>query len=325
MKNRVSRWMGIAAVAAAGAGLGLPAQAQAPKKITTGEVAPIALFWPGFIAQKQGFYAKEGLQVDSLFVGTVGGIAQQVIGGSLDFGFTTAETALRAIDKGADIAIIGETVIKWPYSIMVTKDINTAADLKGKKVMLPTPKQGFTMLWYRWLKEQGVDPKSMDEVFDGATPNRYASLINGAVSATTVSQPHDFMALQAGYKQLVDFAVVKNQDFSFVVIVANRKLLREQPETARAFLRAVGNAINWWYDPANKQAAITILQETSKAERAVTTQTYEYYFDKVKLPYSKGARIVMQGEQNLIDLLVDDGSIKDRNPARYIDASFLPK
>ena len=325
MNGLLARLAVLGCALAMGAGAALPAAAQNLKKVTVGEVAPIALFWPGFIATKQKFYEKEGLQVDGIFVGSVGGIVQQVIGGSLDFGFTTAETALRAIDKGADIAIIGETVVKWPYSIMVTKDINTAADLKGKKVMLPTPKQGFTMLWYRWLKEQGVDPKTMDEVFDGATPNRYASLVNGAVSATTVSQPHDFMALQAGYKQLVDFAIINNQDFSFVVIVASRKLLREQPDTARAFLRAVGNAINWWYEPANKEAAIGILQDVSKAERAVTVQTYDYYHDKVRTPYSRSAKIFMKGEQNLIDLLVDDGSIKDRNAAKYIDASFLPK
>lgn len=324
MKPILARWSIAIAAAMAVLTPAAPAGAQL-KKVTVGEVAPIALFWPGFIAQKQKFYEKEGLQVDSIFVGSVGGIVQQVIGGSLDFGFTTSETALRAIDKGADIAIIGETVIKWPYSIMVTKDIGSAADLKGKKVMLPTPKQGFTMLWYRWLKEQKIDPKSMDEVFDGATPNRYAALVNGAVSATTVSQPHDFMALKEGYKQLVDFALLPSQDFSFVVIVASRKFLREQPETARAFLRAVGNAVNWWYDPANKEAAITVLQDVSKADRAVTVQTYEYYFDKVKTPYSRSARVHMSGEQNLINLLADDGSIKDRNPATYIDAGFLPK
>src|SRR5512135_3430700 len=85
------------------AGVALPAAAeQARKKVRTGEVAPIALFWPGMVAQKQKFYEREGLDVEQNFVGTVGGIVQQVIAGSLDFGFTTAETAMRAVDKGAD-------------------------------------------------------------------------------------------------------------------------------------------------------------------------------------------------------------------------------
>jgi NitT/TauT family transport system substrate-binding protein len=321
---RTQRTIHAAAIAVLLIALAVPAWAQGIKKVRTGEVAPIALFWPGMIAHKQKFYEREGLDVEQNFVGTVGGIVQQVIAGSLDFGFTTAETALRAVDKGADVVIIGETVIKWPYSIMVQKDIRTAADLKGKKVMLPTPRQGFSMIWYRWLKEQGVDPKSMDDVFDGATPNRYAALVNGAVAATTLSQPQDFMALQAGYKQLVDFALTK-QDYSFVVIVTTRKILKEQPDTVRAFLRAIAKATEWWYDPANKEAAINVLHDYSKADRAIVVQTYEYYFDKVKTPYSRNAAIFTVGEQGLINLLADDGAISDRNPARYIDASFLPK
>lgn len=302
-----------------------PALAQPSRELTTGEVAPIALFWPSFIAQKEKFYEKEGFKVNRIFVGSVTSIVQQVIAGSLDFGFTTAESAIRAIDKGAEIAIIGETITKWTYSIMVTKDIRTVADLKGKKVMLPLPRQGTTLIWHRWLKTQGIDPKSMEEVFDNATPTRYAALLNGAVSATTVSQPQDFMAMKAGYRQLVDLAVAGIQDYAFVCIVANKKLLREQPATARAFLRAIGASIDWWYVPANKEAAINVLQEVSKAERPVIVETYDYLFNKVKTPFSKGARIIMQGEQNMIDTLVEDGSIKDRNPARYIDASFLPK
>jgi NitT/TauT family transport system substrate-binding protein len=324
MVHRLKRSIQAAAAVVLVIALAAPTEAQTRKKVRTGEVAPIALFWPGMIAQKQKFYEREGLEVEQNFVGTVGGIVQQVIAESLDFGFTTAETAMRAIDKGADVVIIGETVIKWPYSIMVQKDIRTAADLKGKKVMLPTPRQGFAMIWYRWLKEQGIDPKSMDDVFDGATPNRYAALVNGAVAATTVSQPHDFMALQAGYRQLVDFALTK-QDYSFVVIVTTRKMLKEQPDTVRAFLRAVAKATDWWYDPANKEAAINILQEYSKAERPVIVQTYEYYFDKIKTPYSRNAAIFTAGEQGLISLLADDGAISDRSPARYIDAAYLPK
>src|SRR5947208_957118 len=102
MPQRIQRWFFASAVAVLLAAVAVPSSAQSLKKVRSGEVAPIALFWPGMIAQKQKFYEREGLDVEQNFVGTVGGIVQQVIAGSLDFGFTTAETALRAVDKGAD-------------------------------------------------------------------------------------------------------------------------------------------------------------------------------------------------------------------------------
>ena len=93
-----------------------------------GNVAPTALFWPDFIAAKQGFYAREGLAVETIFVGSVSAAVQQTIGGSIDVAFTTAETAIRAIDRGGDVTILGETVKKWPYSFMAAKDIKNGAD-----------------------------------------------------------------------------------------------------------------------------------------------------------------------------------------------------
>lgn len=298
-----------------------PAHAQAKKPVKAGQVAPIALFWPDFIAQKKGFYTAEGLDVDSIFVGSVAASVQQTIAGSLDVAFTTAETVIRATDKGADLVMLGETVAKWPYSFMAAKDVKTPQDLKGKKVILSTPKQDLTIIWNQWLRENGMKPEDVDQVFDGATPNRYAALANGAVQAAIVSQPFDFRAIKEGYTQLLDTSFMK-QKYSFVVIAARKKWVQDNPDTAAAFVRAVGKAIDWWYDPKNKDEAIDILQQVSKQDRALITQTYEYYHDKVK-PYPAGAKLDPEALKNLLDVLVDMNEIKRRPPASYIDAKFV--
>ena len=149
----------------AGAGLGalaldgsaVPrAQAASLRKVIAGENAPIALFWPGLIAVKNGFYGAEGLQVELDYVGSVTASVQQLIGGSIDFCYTTCEVALQGIEKGADAVIIGSTAIKYPYAIMSAPDVKTAADLKGKKVSLPPPRQDIAIFFDRWLQEDGV-------------------------------------------------------------------------------------------------------------------------------------------------------------------------
>jgi ABC-type nitrate/sulfonate/bicarbonate transport system substrate-binding protein len=304
------------------AGVADPAAAQ-KKKVVVGNVAPIALFWPDFIAQKQGFYAKEGLEVETIFVGSVSAAVQQTIGGSLDVAFTTAETAIRAIDRGGDVTILGETVKKWPYSFMAAKDVKKPQDLKGKKCILATPKQDFFWIWNQWLRDQGMKPEDVDQVFDGATPNRYAALANNAVQCAILSQPFDFRAIAEGYTQLADISFY-GKEYAFVVIASRRSWAKDNPETARAFLRAIASAIDWFYDPANKDAAINILAEVSKQNRALIEQTYDYY-GKVQ-PYSKGARIPEAGMRNLVDTLVDAGEIKPvRDLNRYMDTSYLPK
>ena len=158
----------------------------AGNKVEVGVVAPIGLFWPNFAAQKRGFFDKEKVETDLIFVGEVAAEVQQVIGGSLDVAYTTCEVEVKAIDKGADISIIGETVRVYPYSIMSSPNVKTLADLKGKKIILAAQKDLLTAAWQKWVKEQGGKPQDVDEIYDGATPNRYSALANGAAQAALV-------------------------------------------------------------------------------------------------------------------------------------------
>jgi ABC-type nitrate/sulfonate/bicarbonate transport system substrate-binding protein len=293
------------------------AQAQHKVKIRVGQVAPIALFWPDFIAQQKGFYAAEGLDVESNFLGSVSAIVQQIIGNSIDVGFTTAETAIRAADKGGDVIILGETVYKWPYSFMAARDIKKPQDLKGKKVILAEPKQDLVYLWDEWLHENGMKSSDVDQVFDGATPNRYAALVAGAVQCAVVSQPFDFKAIQEGYTQLFDTSFMKKH-YSFVVVAARRKWTHDNPKVAAAFMRAIGKAIAWWYDPKNKEEAVDILQKVSKQKRPLIIETYDYYHNKVQ-PYPKDAKLQPDGFKNLLDALVQADQIKKRPASFYTD------
>lgn len=291
------------------------AQAQHLTKIRVGQVAPIALFWPDFIAQQKGFYKAEGLDVHSHFLGSVSAIVQQIIGKNIDVGFTTAETAIRASDKGGDVIILGETVYKWPYSFMAAKNIKKPQDLIGKKVMLAEPKQDLVYLWDEWLRENGMKPSDVDQVFDGSTPDRYAALVAGAVQCAVVSQPFDFKAIQEGYTQLFDTSFMKKH-YSFVVIAARRKWTHDHPKVAAAFVRAIGKAIAWWNDPKNKEEAIDILQKVSKQKRSLIVETYNYYHDKVH-PYPKNAKLQPDGFKNLLDALEKAHQIKTRPASFY--------
>ena len=54
------------------------------------------------------------------------------------------------------------------------------ADLKGKKVLLTLAKSVLTVFWNRWVAEKGFKVEDFDQVYDPATPNRFAALQAGA-------------------------------------------------------------------------------------------------------------------------------------------------
>lgn len=292
-------------------------------QVRAGETAPIAIFWPGMIAEKKGFYADEGLQVELNYVGSVTAGVQQLVGGSLEFGYTTCEVALQAAEKGADISIIGGTAIKYPYSMMSARNVKTAADIKGKKVILPPPRQDISIFFDHWLQANGLKPDDVDKVYDGATPNRYAALASGAVAAAAMSQPFDFRAASEGYNTLVDFGIYI-KDYAFVVIIASKPWLKANGDTARAYLRAVSRSIDWFYDKSNRDAAIDILTAASKQDRAIIARTYDYYCNEL-MPFSRKLDVPVASLVNVTNSLHDLGILKQpQSAAAVLDLSFAP-
>jgi ABC-type nitrate/sulfonate/bicarbonate transport system substrate-binding protein len=262
------------------------------------------------------------VETDLNFVGEVAAEVQQVIGGSLDVAYTTCEVALKAIDKGADVTIIGETVRLYPYSIMSSPNIKTLADMKGKKVILAAQKDLLTAAWQKWVKENGGKPSDVDEIYDGATPNRYSALANGAAQAALVSQPFDFRAKSEGYVELLNYSSYLN-DYAFVCAVARKDWGKKNPDLAKAYMRAMAKATAWLYDPANKEDAISVLAETSKQDRALITKSYDYYFGEIH-PFSKGLVVEQGGMKKLLDTLKESGDIKGKwTYEQVVDSSYL--
>ena len=108
-------------------------QAQALKKISDGQVSKTAPNWPNFIAAEKGFFRREGIELETVYVGNVANTVQQLVAGSFDVASSTFDTAVRAIGNGGNAVMIGGMVTKYPYSIMTVADVTTAADMKGKR------------------------------------------------------------------------------------------------------------------------------------------------------------------------------------------------
>jgi NitT/TauT family transport system substrate-binding protein len=299
------------------------ADAQALKKVSDGQVSKTAPNWPNFIAADKGFFRREGIEIETTYVGNVANTVQQLVAGSFDVASSTFDTAIRAIANGGNTIIIGGGVTKYPYTIMAVSDVKSAADMKGKKIILPFPKDLLTMVWNRWLTEQGMKPDEVEQVYTGATPNRLAALVSGAVQAALLTQPFDFRAQAQGYRKLVDLGAY-GKEYGFLTVLARPQWLRDNPDTARGYLRALSDAVDWLYDPANRDEAIAILARETKLEPAIAAQTYEYYVKDLQ-PFSRKLAIPDEIISTTVKALIVLGDIKpEAVTTRYVDRSYLP-
>ena len=296
--------------------------AQSPTHVQLGDVSRTAASWILEIARVAGFYDREKLAVDTTYLGNNPAVAQQVVGSSFDLGITTVETAIRAIESGAPIMMIGSGMMKFPYSFMAAPSITTPADIKGKKIILDLPKGFLSFKWGQWARSNNIAPSDVEIVYDGSSTNRFAALIAGAVSVAPMTQPLDFIALDKGYKKMIDMGVYAS-DFGFTGLIARTAWLNENAATARAFLRAASSACDYFYDPKNRAASITALVGLSKVDPAIGGKVYDYYTTRLH-PYAKKMDLPDAYVKGVAEYLEQSGALSSVGPtSKYVDHRFI--
>jgi ABC-type nitrate/sulfonate/bicarbonate transport system substrate-binding protein len=222
---------------------------------------------PVFAAQTHGFFTEAGLEID--FQTTPSSVFQfEKFGtGAFDIAFTAFDNvvAYREGQGAAKLpsqpdfrAVMGCTQIE--LCLVVAPDIKSVEDLRGRSLALDAVSTGFAFVLYEMLARSGLKPGDYEVVSVGATPERWRSVKDGIHAGTITIEPFTSIAQAAGFPTLL-----RSTDFfpSYQggVIAVRRDWAMKNDATLAAFLGVYLRALKWVLDPANRQAAATILAE----------------------------------------------------------------
>jgi NitT/TauT family transport system substrate-binding protein len=294
-----------------------------PTTINLAITSPIAIYLPIYIAQEEGFFAREGLDVDLVYTQSGVRSTQQLVGGSVDMAIPGPDAALVANSKGADLRIIAGWLHSVPYSFMVQPEIRSVADLRGQTVGASGLKGGSAIVMRRMLEKAGLEKdRDYSIAITGATPEALAALRAKAVQAVLVFQPQDYQLMEEGFVRLADAREVL-PSYAFISVVSRADWLAGHRAEAVRFLRATIAAERWFYDPANRARAIQIMVDVTKVEPRYAERTYDFYFQDGNIIAHAG-EIDDASLQAVIDVLLLDGDL-DAAPSRetYRDDSLL--
>jgi ABC-type nitrate/sulfonate/bicarbonate transport system substrate-binding protein len=265
----------LAAVAIGGAILLSPAvQAQSINVGTVGQGS--ATHWPLYIAQEKGYFAAEDLKLDFVYTQSNAALVQQLAAGSLDLALSSGLVdPVRAIDKGAAIAIVRIEMQAPPYALVAKPNIKTMTDLKGKTISLGGAKDITRIFVERMVKPHGLTSGDYDMVFAGATSARFSALRAGAVDAAILLPPYNFFAESAGYTNLgltVDYA----KDLPFSGSIVNRAWAGKNKPVLEKLLAITTRSVAWFNDPKNRDEAISIMVKHSKLKQEDVAKAYDF-------------------------------------------------
>ncbi|HEU4637316.1 MAG TPA: ABC transporter substrate-binding protein, partial [Candidatus Binatia bacterium] len=86
-----------------------------------------------WVAQEGGYFKREGLDVELLYIGGGSLLIQSMISGNVPFAYGPSVPVINASLRGADLVLVGNTANSLVFSIMSRPEIKQPANLQRQK------------------------------------------------------------------------------------------------------------------------------------------------------------------------------------------------
>jgi aliphatic sulfonates family ABC transporter substrate-binding protein len=237
-------------------------------------------FMVAYVAEKEKLFEKEGVPVKMQYSVSGKAAVDAMVAGA---GVMAISGAFPAVSAAATAPVYVVAPITRDDSsttdmVIVRSGINTAADLKGKRMGYQFGSDGHLVM-LRYLEKNGMtlgDVASQNVPAEGLV----AAFARGDLDGLVVWEPHAGKALEAvpGAKVLDSKGVVT----IFNVVTMRKDFVEAQPETARKLLRALVTAnefIKKNVDRAAQHTAEVGKIDLAQVKRIMPSYTYDMTMD----------------------------------------------
>lgn len=219
-----------------------------PAEETTLRLAllPILEAIPMHVAQQEGYFAEEGLNVEFIPVSSAAERDQVIAAGQADGMVNDLVSTLLYNQETPQIQIVSfaqSATSEVPqYRILASGEsgLTSVADLKGVEIGIS---EGSVIDYVtdRILHAEGFTQEEITTIAVPKIPDRLSLLDSGELKAATLPDPFGTLAIQSGASLIIDdssYPQFGNSEISF-----RKEFIDENPEAIRGFLKALGKAI----------------------------------------------------------------------------------
>ncbi|MBI4320807.1 MAG: ABC transporter substrate-binding protein [Chloroflexi bacterium] len=294
-----------------------------PKTLTKVKAAYAAVSGntvPTWIAADEKLFEKYGLDVELSYIASGTTATQAMVSGDVPLLAPVNGTAVMSAKlAGSDATIIGITFNTAIFYLMVTPDINSPSDLKGKSLGI-TRFGSLTDFAVRFaLRKMGLEPEKDVAILQmGGVPEILSAMQTGAIAGGPLSSPTDLRARDAGMKELMDIGA-QGLQYPGTAIATTQTFIRNNRDTVLNFIRA--KLEGTYLFKTNKELSMKVLGKYTKTEdRKVLEGTWEAYSKKTeKIPYATKEAMLAGIEE----LAASIPKAREANPDSFLDMQFV--
>ncbi|HQT63850.1 MAG: hypothetical protein B7Z75_02375 [Acidocella sp. 20-57-95] len=252
---------------------------------------------PMYYASKTGIFKKYGLDEKLIFVSGGSTLSQAGVGGSFDIAQNGYSPAIAATVEGGDLVIVGGISNTLPFQLVVSANINSAADLRGKKLAISKFGSSTDISAGFALKHLGLTRDDVTLLQLGGEGSRTAALMSGQIDGSFEQYPRTAELIAQGFHVLVDLATI-DVNYPNTAYVTNRKFVTTQIAVVEKFLMTIIDGVHQY--KTNPEQAIAITGEfLNVKDPAIVKQAYDMYnthvFPNIPWPSEAGITLVLQG------------------------------
>lgn len=243
-----------------------------------------------------------------------------LISDSIDIADYNTSQALVALSNGAPVSPISSMWrTKGAWHIVVANDIQSPADLKGKKISSGTARGGQEIAMREFLSQNGLDPDKDVELMATESKVAYANLQNKGASAIIVTQPYAALAENEGIGHTLSTAWKVIPDFHTGLIITSNSYKNKNPDAVKRFMQGYYNSYVYAKNHVDEFTAFAAkkynmpeatMKKAIESEFEVWDNDLNINLDKIKA--TQELQMKWKFQKKFIDISKD------------IDASFLP-
>jgi ABC-type nitrate/sulfonate/bicarbonate transport system substrate-binding protein len=227
-------------------------------------VFPGGFNWPLWVAQEKGFASKRGLAID--LTETRNSVEQMrgLVDGRFDLAMTAFDNVVAYHEgetnggsgAGAPIAAVmgGDNGF---LALVAQPNYGAVADLRGQKLAVDALTTGYAFVLQEMLHRAGFTKDDYSLVSAGGVKQRFEGLVGKSFAATLLISPFDEMATRRGLRRLATADDLLGHYQGVTAAVRTDWASNHRGEVT-GYISAYRRALDWLYDPGNREEAITI-------------------------------------------------------------------
>jgi NitT/TauT family transport system substrate-binding protein len=293
---------------------------QSRSKVVIGYASMSSVATTLWVAQDKGFFAKNNIDVQTVFIPGSPTLVASLNTGDLQFGYTGGTATLGAAVGGLDVKLLAAFSNYIQNDLVVRPEIKTPSDLKGKRIGVTSIGGTGWMAAMLALEQVGLNPER-DKILLAAFGDQRVitqALETGTIQGAALAGVFSQRLKRAGYNfvgevekiPLVGTAVVVKGDY----FASHQTIARN---TLRALIEGHGFILN----PANKTAVIEIMtKKLGITDPVAANDGYEDYVRRT----DRKAFVIVDGLKNIQRFMkLRNPKIGEMNLDRLVDESIL--